>query len=285
MYKPHPTNMHTGYNTVPSSDNSSPSTSSMTSTFDRGAFSAGKAFFPSRRMQCKGRGVSGDHNARTAYFDIPSNAQHGMLLVCSHPVCAKSGRCFRYCAVCDIPVAKRNFPMRHAHGLTKKDGELRSTMAIENVNTSPLAGSKRQRSVGFDSDVVPSSVAFTAMTSIPEPFQLVNSVNTPTTFNDYTAESSEGKVKMQLTATESKWLALFHNRPSSVENMEAVNQWMDSVLKLASKQVDSPFTYSCFRGSSVADGLEAPPDAPVQAASTAYSAPQDDLFFPFPTGT
>jgi hypothetical protein len=30
-------------------------------------------------------------------------------LVCSHPTCSGSGRRFRYCSVCECPVAKRNF--------------------------------------------------------------------------------------------------------------------------------------------------------------------------------
>ena len=66
------------------------------------------------------------------------------------------------------------------------------------------------------------------MAAAPRSFQLGNT-------NNYAAETSEGKMKMKLTPAEFKWLALLHNRPS-MENMEAMNQWMDSVLKLSSDE-------------------------------------------------
>ena len=50
-----------------------------------------------RRVVCKARGLSKKHNADTAYFEIPANAPHGLLLSCSHPECMASGRKFRYC--------------------------------------------------------------------------------------------------------------------------------------------------------------------------------------------
>ena len=65
------------------------------------------------RIPCKARGIVDAHNPRTAYMDVPPDAIHGLILVCSHPTCAQSGRRFRYCAVCEIPVAKRNFNKRH----------------------------------------------------------------------------------------------------------------------------------------------------------------------------
>jgi hypothetical protein len=50
-----------------------------------------------RRVACKARGLSKNHNSETAYFEVPPNAPHGMLLSCSHPECVASGRKFRYC--------------------------------------------------------------------------------------------------------------------------------------------------------------------------------------------
>eukprot|EP00562_Extubocellulus_spinifer_P001300 CAMPEP_0178472386 /NCGR_PEP_ID=MMETSP0696-20121128/1543_1 /TAXON_ID=265572 /ORGANISM="Extubocellulus spinifer, Strain CCMP396" /LENGTH=773 /DNA_ID=CAMNT_0020099573 /DNA_START=488 /DNA_END=2809 /DNA_ORIENTATION=- len=70
-----------------------------------------------RRMPCKARSVPDGHTAETAYLTIPPNAQHGLVLACSHPECRQSGKRFRFCAVCDLPVAKRNFLKRHSHGL------------------------------------------------------------------------------------------------------------------------------------------------------------------------
>lgn len=68
----------------------------------------GPGFF-FRRMPCKARGVPGEHVAKNAYVDIPLNAKHGTVLSCSHPACRLSGRLFRFCAVCQVPVAKVSF--------------------------------------------------------------------------------------------------------------------------------------------------------------------------------
>mmetsp|Transcript_2216 Transcript_2216/g.3192 ORF Transcript_2216/g.3192 Transcript_2216/m.3192 type:complete len:340 (-) Transcript_2216:122-1141(-) len=78
--------------------------------------------FRPRRLPCKARSVPADHTAENAYFDIPQHAEHGMPLVCSYPECSLSGARFKYCAVCEIPVAKRNFARRHSHGLLSLRG-------------------------------------------------------------------------------------------------------------------------------------------------------------------
>lgn len=52
---------------------------------------------PCRRISCKARGMSAKHNSDTAFFDVPVDAPHGMLLSCSHAECAGSGKRFRYC--------------------------------------------------------------------------------------------------------------------------------------------------------------------------------------------
>jgi hypothetical protein len=50
-----------------------------------------------RRVVCSARGLSKDHNCDTAFFEIPSDAPHGLLLICSHPKCISAGVRFRYC--------------------------------------------------------------------------------------------------------------------------------------------------------------------------------------------
>jgi hypothetical protein len=52
---------------------------------------------PIRRIPCRARSLSNQHNSETAFFDVPRDAPHGMLLNCSHEECIKSGRRFRYC--------------------------------------------------------------------------------------------------------------------------------------------------------------------------------------------
>ena len=70
-----------------------------------------------RRMPCKARSVPEGHTAETAYLTIPPLCEHGLVLACSHPECRASGKRFRFCAICDLPVAKRNFLKRHSHDL------------------------------------------------------------------------------------------------------------------------------------------------------------------------
>jgi len=74
------------------------------------------------RQPCNARGVivkPGDnpHTPRFAYIDIPVNTSHGTVLSCCHPGCSASGRRFRFCSFCQAAVAKRNFNVRHAHGV------------------------------------------------------------------------------------------------------------------------------------------------------------------------
>lgn len=72
-----------------------------------------------RRVPCKARGVKSVHVARTAWIDIPDGALHGTVLLCSNAECSGSGRRFRFCNECDMPVAARNFTKRHSHGVQK----------------------------------------------------------------------------------------------------------------------------------------------------------------------
>ena len=50
-----------------------------------------------RRIPCRARSLSIQHNGESAYFDVPRDAPHGMPLNCSHEECINSGRRFRYC--------------------------------------------------------------------------------------------------------------------------------------------------------------------------------------------
>ena len=68
------------------------------------------------KIPCRARGMPMAHNARTAYFVVPPSIQHGDELMCSFPGCRSAGCKFRWCAVCKVPVAKRNFRNRHKHG-------------------------------------------------------------------------------------------------------------------------------------------------------------------------
>lgn len=59
---------------------------------------------------------------KTAHFVIPGNVRHGEDLICSYLACRNAGVKFRYCAICRVPVAKRNFHQRHNHRTSTKTG-------------------------------------------------------------------------------------------------------------------------------------------------------------------
>jgi hypothetical protein len=64
-----------------------------------------------RRIRCQARllSMADDHNAENAYFEIHPDTPHGMIMSCSHPKCAASGRRFRYCRgkeiVCEVSLS------------------------------------------------------------------------------------------------------------------------------------------------------------------------------------
>ena len=69
-------------------------------------------------IPCPARSVSLDHNAETAYFEVPVGTSHGVRLICRHPDCAKKKSKrprFRYCAICNTAVSYKNFHLRHSH--------------------------------------------------------------------------------------------------------------------------------------------------------------------------
>lgn len=74
-----------------------------------------------RSFVCQARGVPSEHNESNANIYVPPFADHGMTLRCSNAACRASGRRFRWCVVCQVPVAKGNFVKRHSH-----DEQLRS---------------------------------------------------------------------------------------------------------------------------------------------------------------
>lgn len=51
---------------------------------------------------------------------MKKNEKHGKELVCSFPQCRDSGIKFCYCAYCRVPVARRNFRLRHHHADAKR---------------------------------------------------------------------------------------------------------------------------------------------------------------------
>jgi len=92
----------------------------------------------SKIIPCRARGMSAEHNAHTAFFEVPKyepssnqdaddnsslnsfassapKALHGLELVCSFPKCRNNGVKFLYCYYCGDAVSKRCFRSGHSH--------------------------------------------------------------------------------------------------------------------------------------------------------------------------
>jgi hypothetical protein len=192
------------------------------------------------RFPCKARGVD-NHNARTAYIDVPPSAGHGSIVICSHPLCASSGRKFRFCSVCQTPVAKRNFTKRHAHGILKSPDVPQSAEDEEAHEDDGSLRGKRQRLGTFASwsealklleeDVnVPLEKE---QQSDPVPKTIVVDETAPSVTETF-ADVSAASVESELTAKEREWLALFRQRPTHSTLHEAdARAWMTAILETA----------------------------------------------------
>lgn len=191
-----------------------------------------------RRIPCKARGMPEDHNSENAYFEISFETMHGKILACSHRDCAMSGRRFRYCAVCALPVAKRNFMKRHAHGHFVSSKELMdadmkegftstcsfiSAPKVDNTISSQatLETTRHHRVVSYDNKADPLQAILEAATE--------SGIVTPSL-------SYSAPLKVQLNDNESKWISLLHRRPE-LEDTISMSNWMEAVVKFSADLV------------------------------------------------
>lgn len=184
------------------------------------------------RVPCKARGVSQDHTAQNAFIDIPRDAPHGLILACSNEICYNSGRRFRYCIVCRTPAAKRNFHVRHAHGLDIRKG-IRTESPVDRAPTPPH---EKKRSATEHNRTI-SSVEMAAMAK-----QAIGKLS----IEDKDAETQRSppeerppkktrkstcseEQELVLSQEEIEWLELLHSRPSFGDT-EETTKWFDSVI-------------------------------------------------------
>ena len=159
------------------------------------------------RVPCKARGISSNHTAWNSYIDIPIDATHGDELCCSNNLCANSGRKFRYCASCALPVASRNFSKRHSHGLV---GPLRQTaMVLKKRSTEDSSAHSAQR-------LRRSIAEIPRVVGIPE------------------SKTESCTRSLELTVQEQQFLDLMQARPS--DGSPYLASWIQSVLDLTSFQ-------------------------------------------------
>lgn len=201
------------------------------------------------RFPCKARGVMENHTPSTAYVDVPPRAEHGTILLCSHPVCAASGRKFRYCSVCLVPVAKRNFGKRHSHGLHQGPPAPPST----DDDDSSFQQTKRQRleSLGSLGEALRLALEqdhqhelANATSKEQEQIPKTVVIDVAPSVTETLAEVSAGSVgestfRGGLTDQERMWLDLFRSRPA-ISNEADVRTWMDAILRTVDLKAAQP---------------------------------------------
>jgi hypothetical protein len=111
------------------------------------------------------------YRMQTAHFIIPSDVVHGQDLVCSYPACRDSGVKFRYCIHCRVPVAKRNFKLRHNHmelGTSPAQGQVPHTGDVNNMPQVPatICVAADQESANKLSGHVPAPMSSTAVAAM-----------------------------------------------------------------------------------------------------------------------
>lgn len=207
---------------------------------------------PFHRIPCKARGMSKKHNSDTAFIDVPIDAPHGLLLCCSNRECVSSGRKFRYCKVCAVPVAKRNFPKRHGHGLIERADELKEIdYAATFINpsatvTTSIPSSEYTTTTAnscYPCELVPSSPQqqhqqSTAVLVDEKLYRYAADgllldqelpVLPTTTCATPIAPPSSTPALLELSPAERDWLTLLKERPNLEEDTE-MSCWVDKIM-------------------------------------------------------
>ena len=197
------------------------------------------AMVASLRTPCKARGVQGQqvHNAKNAYIDVPFNAEHGTILSCSNEACRNSGRRFRYCSICKIPVAFRNFGKRHSHGILQPPSLIESKVLVPPTgiqqSSQPVhhlqdtsSGTVRTDEKNAAGDQDTSSTLHNIGGSIPNTIWVGET--------DDQSLQDLGLVKIYATPREVRWLALLRDRPADHES-GAIEFWLEDIMQVSSK--------------------------------------------------
>ena len=196
------------------------------------------------RFPCRARGIRDNHDASTAFIEISPNAVHGTVLRCSHPVCAASGRLFRYCIQCQLPVAKRNFQKRHSHqglhvgdtrtslvaaGLSQEQREEEERRRIMYNQGITGGGMTRPQEMG-DPRLATSSVAHA-----PDSYQqrLGSTYQEPAASQSQALPHQNG-LHLNLTKKEINWLDLLRARPPT-DDANSMSNWIDAVIAVSSR--------------------------------------------------
>jgi len=217
-----------------------------------------------RTMPCRARGMPKDHNAQTACFHIPADIAHGEGLHCSHPGCRAKGIRFRFCSVCSVPVAKRNFSTRHHHGdlLEQSIREENGLVGVRSEADEDLAKRREMLLREKRGRVVTTSCSSSSCRSA--------STASSISEDDSVESSSAGKKRCRVNDNESatkahkkrqkretnaaaaanelesysrdfheKWMKLLEERPRRQDEAR-LERWIDRVVALSEKMSTNP---------------------------------------------
>ena len=236
------------------------------------------------RIPCKARGMSDSHSIESAYFDIPNDCKHGQLLICSNAECAGSGRRFRYCAICELPVAKRNFMKRHAHGLVSSPKELTDELReplTACVFIQPTDDQQQESVVVTTNGIVPQHHEETPALIVSEDASIITAtpayrraVSFESTKNETIEVSNNEPTTAQLSQYEFEWLELLHRRPA-VEDQSSMTNWMERILEHSEEHQASLTPEQ--------NSLLAPPDYILMSSSELQIQPISTTVMPEPT--
>lgn len=186
----------------------------------------------SRRVPCKARGMGADHKYDNAYFVIGGTIPHGKLIECSHHACVQSGRKFLYCAVCQLPCAKRNFSRRHSHGsLFQQTLQYDQCVPID----TPCQGPKEKQSAKESCSKIHAYNSISICSPFEESGAFLDSQELQTqptkVCGSMTIDMGDTRTT-QLTPMEITWLSILLQRPKT-EDTDAMTSWLSNVIDVS----------------------------------------------------
>lgn len=155
--------------------------------------------FPMHHMTfpCRARTKDSNHNASSAYLEVPMIVRHGQELICSYDKCKANGTKFRFCMQCRVPVAKKNFRKRHMHDMPQ------------------------------DQTCIPHKRRVTGSFSGTEK-ECINGTMCPKRISEESNDVRKAFTS-QLKGVPAAWIALYHTRPNDGDVI-GMNRWINMVL-------------------------------------------------------
>jgi len=189
------------------------------------------------KVPCRARGMTLDHNAKTAYFSIPDGTEHGQDLVCSHQLCREQGVKFQFCAFCQCPVAKRNFRNRHLHidgtnpAIAQRD-VVKKRKARGPEDSEPSVTNNKIRNEWNDPD--PYVVKGQSSGVVPNTDSSQDATSS-SKVSGIASLNSDTEPARPMTDRERKWAALLESRPIGGSKKE-IEMWLSRVMIISSRE-------------------------------------------------